>query len=151
MNVCEDFRVHKQRRRGVVRRVPYPGGVGGPATRPAPYRSYLRLASVFSKDTRSLGSRRKYFEKTLAIFGDVRGFPPIVTPEGGLALPRVKPGVPRCSCTSEPSRVRKVPKNKQVKLTSLLFREIENASTNNVQIAQNSKDRSDVAPVCSRR
>ena len=75
MNVCEEFCVHKQRRRGVVRGVPYPGGVGGPVTRPAPYRSCLRLALVSSKDTRSLGARRKYFEKTLAIFGDVRGFP----------------------------------------------------------------------------
>ena len=42
-------------------------------------------------------------------------------------------------------------KNKQVKHTSLLFREIENASTNDVQIARNSKDRSDVAAVCSKR
>ena len=151
MNVCEEFRVHKQRRRGVVRGVPYPGGVGGPTTRPAPYRSCLRLASVFSKDTRSLGSRRKYFEKTLATFWGRSGVPPVVAPEGGLALPRVKPSIPQCSCASEPSRVRKVPKNKQVKRTSLLFREIENASTNDVQIARNSKDRSDVAVVCSKR
>src|SRR6185295_10575507 len=75
-NVCEWVRVHKQRRRRVVRGVPYPGGVGGPTTRPAPYHSCLRLASVFSKDTRNLGSRRKYFEKQWRLFGDVRGFPP---------------------------------------------------------------------------
>src|SRR6185295_1606577 len=118
-----------------VRAVPYPGGVGGPATRPAPYHSCLRLASVFSKDTRSLGSRQKYFEKTLAIFWGHSGVPPVVALEEGVALPRVKPGVPQCSCASEPSRVRKVPKNKQVKRTSLLFWEIENASTNDVQIA----------------
>ena len=135
----------------MVRGVPYPGGVGGPATRPAPYYSYLRLASIFSKDTRSLGSRRKYFEKTLVIFGGRSGVPPVVAPEGGLALLRVKPSVPQCPCTSEPSRVWKVPKNKKVKHTSLLFREIKNTSTNNVQIARNSKDRSDVAVVCSKR
>ena len=74
MNVCEGVRVHKQRRRMVVRGLPYPGGVGGPMTRPAPYRSCLCLASVFPKCTRSLETRRKFFEKTLAIFGDVRGF-----------------------------------------------------------------------------
>src|SRR6185436_10655584 len=39
---------------------------------------------------------------------------------------------------------------KQAERTSLLFREIENASTNDVQIAWNSKDRSDVAVVCSK-
>ena len=66
-------------------------------------------------------------------------------------MPRVKPSVPQCLCTSEPSRVRKVPKNKQVKRTSLLFREIENASTNDVQITRNSKDRSDVAAVFVRQ
>src|SRR6185295_13621862 len=66
---------------------------------------------------------------------------------GGESLPRVKPSVPQCSCASEPSRVRKVPKNKQVKRTSLLFREIKNASTNDVKIARNSRDRSDVAVV----
>ena len=135
----------------MVRGVPYPGGVGGPTTRPAPYRSCLRLASVFSKDTRSLGARRKYFEKTLATFWGRSGVPPVVAPEGGLALPRAKPSLPQCSCASEPSRVRKVPKNKQVKRTSLLFREIESASTNDIQIARNSKGRSDVAVVCSKR
>ena len=41
-------------------------------------------------------------------------------------------------------------KNKQVEHTSLLFREIINASTNNAQIAWNFKDRSDVAAVCSK-
>ena len=135
----------------MVRWVPYPGGVGSPTTRPAPYRSYLRLASVFSKDTRDLGSRRKYFEKTLATFWGRSRVSPVVAPEGGLALPKVKPSLPQCSCASEPSRVRKVPKNKQVKRTSLLFREIENASTNDVQIARNSNGRSDVAIVCSKR
>ena len=146
-----EFCIHKRRRRGVVRGVPYPGGVGGPTTRPALYRSCLRLASVFSKCTRSLEARRKFFEKNVGDFWGRSGVPPVIALEGGLALPRVKPGVPQCSCASEPSRVRKVPKNKQVKHTSLLFREIKNTSTNNVQIARNSKDRSDVAVVCSKR
>ena len=79
------------------------------------------------------------------------GGSPVVAPEGGLALPRVKPSVPQCSCASEPSRVRNVPKNKQAKHTFLLFREIDNADTNNVQKTQNSRDRSDVAVVCSKR
>ena len=86
----------------------------------------------------------------LAIFWGHSGVPPVVAPDGGLALPRVKPSVPQCSCASEPPRVRKVPKNKQVKHTPLLFWEIINASTNVVQIAWNSKDRSDVAAVCSK-
>ena len=86
----------------------------------------------------------------LAIFWGRSGVPPVVAPEGGLALPRVKPGIPQCLCASEPPRVRKVPKNKQVKHTPLLFQEIINASTNDVQIARNSKDRSDVAAVCSK-
>ena len=38
------------------------------------------------------------------------GVPLVVAPEGGLALPRVKPGIPQCSCASGPPRVRKVPK-----------------------------------------
>ena len=38
------------------------------------------------------------------------GVPPVVDPEGGLALLRVKPSVPQCSCASEPLRVWKVPR-----------------------------------------
>ena len=90
------------------------------------------------------------FRKNVGDFWGRSGVPPVIAPEGGLALPRVKPGVPQCSYASEPSRVQKVPKNKQVKCTSLLFREIENTSTNDVQIARNSKDRSDVAVECSK-
>ena len=74
-NVCEGVRVHKQRRRRVVRGVPYPGGVGSPTTRPAPYRSCLRLASVFSKDTRNLGAKQKYFEKHWRFLGTFGGSP----------------------------------------------------------------------------
>ena len=108
VNFCEEFCVHKRLRRGVVRGMPYPGGVGGPATRAAPYCSCLCLASVFSKYTRNLDT--EIFRKNVGDFRGRSGFPPVVAPEGGLALPRVKPGVPQCSCTSEPSRVRKVPK-----------------------------------------
>ena len=96
--------------------MPYPGGVGGPTARPIPFLSHLCLASTFLV----IRETYKFFEKTLAI-SRTFGVPPVVAPEGGLALPRVKPSVPQCSCASEPSRVRKVPKNKQVKRTSLLF------------------------------
>ena len=81
--------------------MPYPGGVGGPAARPIPFPSHLCLASALSKYTRNVG-----------FFWGHSGVPPVIAPEGGLALPRVKPSVPQCSCASEPPRVRKVPKNK---------------------------------------
>ena len=80
-----------------------------------------------------LRDETEVFQKNIGDFWGRSGVRPVVAPEGGLALPRVKPSVPQCSCASEPSRVRKVPKNKQVKRTFLLFREIENASTNDVQ------------------
>ena len=131
--------------------MPYPGGIGGPTTRPSPYCSCLRLASVFFQVYEKLRGETEVFRKNVGNFWGRSGVPPVIAPEGGLALPRVKPGIPQCSCASEPSRVRKVPKNKQVKCTSLLFWEIENASTNDVQIARNSKDRSEVAVVCSKR
>ena len=131
VNFSEEFRVHKRLRRGVVRGVPYPRGVGGPTTRPAPYRSCLCLVSVFSKCMRNLET--EVFRKNFGDFWARSGVPSVIAPEGGMALPRVKPGVPQCSCASEPSRVRKVPKNKQVKCTSLLFQKIENASTNDIQ------------------
>ena len=108
VNFCEEFRVQKRLRREVVRGVPYPGGVGGPMTRPASYRSCLCLASVFPKYARNLDT--EIFRKNVGDFWGRSGFPPVVAPEGGLALPRVKPGVPQCSCASEPPRVRKVPK-----------------------------------------
>ena len=95
-NVCEGVRVRKQRRRRVVRGVPYPGGVGGPMTRPAPYRSCLRLASVFFQGYEKLKVETEIFRKTLATFWGRSGVPPVVAPEGGSALPRVKPGVPQC-------------------------------------------------------
>jgi len=109
-NVCEGVCVRKQRRRRVVRGVPYPGGVGGPTTRPAPCRSCLRLASVFSKCTRSLEARRKFFEKKHWRFLGTFGGSPLIAPEGGLAVPRAKPSLPQCSCTPEPPRDRIVPK-----------------------------------------
>ena len=106
----------------------------------------IRFFQVYEK----LRDGMEVFRKNVGDFWGRSGVPPIIVPEGGLALPRVNLGIPQCSCASEPPRVRKVPKNKQVKHTSLLFREIENASTNDVQIARISKDRSDVAVVCSK-
>ena len=88
--------------------MPYPGGVGSPAARPIPFPSRLHLASALSKYTRNLDM--EIFRKNIGDFLGRAGVPPVVAPEGGLALPRVKPGVPQCSCVSEPPRVRKVPK-----------------------------------------
>ena len=86
--------------------MPYPGGVGGPAARPIPFLSHLRLVSTF------LSTRAEIFRKNVGDFWGRSGDPPVVAPEGGLALPRVKPSVPQCSCASEPPRVRRVPKDK---------------------------------------
>ena len=108
VNFCEEFRVHKRLRREVVRGVPYPRGVGSPMARPGPYRSCLCLASVFSECTRSLET--EIFQKNVGDFLGRSGVPPVVALEGGLALPMEKPGVPQCSCASEPPRVQKVPK-----------------------------------------
>ena len=36
------------------------------------------------------------FRKALATFWGRSGVPPVVAPEGGSALPRVKPSVPQC-------------------------------------------------------
>ena len=149
VNFCEEFHVHKRLRRGVVRGVPYPGGVGGPATRPAPYRSCLCVASVFPKYTRNLDT--EIFRKNIGNFLGTFGGPPRSSPRGRLGFAEGK-----ARRTSVFVRFRALegpesfPKNKQVKHTPLLFREIINASTNDVQIARNSKDRSDIAAVCSK-
>src|SRR6185437_9446333 len=90
-NVCEGVRVHKQRRRRVVRGVPYPGGVGGPTTRPAPYRSCFYPRVRFFQGYQRLRVETEIFRKNI---GDFLGT------FGG----------------------------------SLLFREIENAITNNIEI-----------------
>ena len=87
--------------------MPYLGGVGGPAARPIPFLSRLRLASSFLSIRETW--IRKFFEKNLHFRGH-SGVPPVVAPEGGLALLRVKPGIPQSSCVSEPTTVRKVPK-----------------------------------------
>ena len=96
----------------MVRGVAYPGGVGGPATRPAPYRSCLRLASIIFQVYEKLRDEMVIFQKNVGDFWGRSGVPPVVAPEGGLALPRVKLSVPQCSCASEPPRVRRVPKDK---------------------------------------
>ena len=53
--------------------MPYPGGVGGPMARPIPFHSCLRLAFIFSKYTKNLGT--KIFRKTVAFFGTLGGSP----------------------------------------------------------------------------
>ena len=88
--------------------MPYPGGVGGPTARPILFSSRLLLASALSKYTRNLDM--EIFRKNIGDFLGRAGVPPVVAPEGGLALPRVKTSLPLCSCASEPQRVRKVPK-----------------------------------------
>ena len=76
VNFCVEFRIHKRLEREVVRGVPYPGGVGGPMARPAPYRSCSCLASVFPKYTRNLDTKIIQKKNVDDFFGDVRGFPP---------------------------------------------------------------------------
>ena len=88
--------------------MPYPRGVGGPASWPIPFLSRLRLASTFLSIRETW--IRKFFKKNVGDFWGRSGVPPVVALEGGLALPRVKPGVPQRSCASETPRVRKVPK-----------------------------------------
>ena len=83
-NLCEEFRVHKRLRREVVRGVPYPGGVGGPMTRPAPYRSCLCLASVFPKYTRNLDT--EIFRKNIGDFLGTFGGSPRSSPRGRLGF-----------------------------------------------------------------
>jgi hypothetical protein len=85
----------------------YPGGVGSPAARPILFHSRLCLASIFLSIRET--QIRKFFKKTLVFLGTF-GVSPVVAPEGGLALPRVKQSLPQCSCAFEPPRVRKVPK-----------------------------------------
>ena len=83
---CKGFRVHKRLRCEVVSWVPYPGGVGGPMTRPAPYRSCLCLASVFFQGYEKLKVETEIFRKTLATFWGRSGVPPRSSPRGGLGF-----------------------------------------------------------------
>ena len=53
--------------------MPYPGGVGGPAARPIPFLSHLRLASSFLSIRETW--IRKFFEKMLVFLGTFRGSP----------------------------------------------------------------------------
>ena len=75
---------------------------------PDPYS--LTPCVYLSKYTRNLDT--EIFRKDVGDFWRCSGVPPVVAPEGGLALPRVKLSLPQCSCASEPPRVRNVPKNK---------------------------------------
>ena len=84
VNFCEEFRVHKRLGREVVGGVPYPGGVGGPTARPAPYRSCSCLVSVFSKYTRNLDT--KFFQKNIGDFLGTFGGSPRSSPQGRLGF-----------------------------------------------------------------
>ena len=70
----------------MVRGVPYPGGVGGPTTRPAPYRSCLRLASVFFQVYEKLRDETEIFRKNIGNFWGRSGVPPVVAPRGRLGF-----------------------------------------------------------------
>ena len=85
MNVCEGVRVHKQRRRRVVRGVPYPGGVGGPSTRPAP--SVVAYASrrFFPRIREALG-RDGNISKNIGDFLGTFGGSPRSSPRGRLGF-----------------------------------------------------------------
>ena len=146
VNFCNEFRVHKRLRREVVRGVPYLGGVGGPTTRPASYRSCLCLASVFPKYTRNLDT--EIFRKNIGDFLGTFGGSPRSSPQGRLGFAEGK--ARRTLVFVSPRGSGKFQKNRQVKHTPSLFRKIVNASTNDAQIAWNSKDRSNVAALCSK-
>ena len=76
-NVCEGVRVHKQRRRRVVRGVPYPGGVGGPSTRLAPSVVAYASCRFFFEGYEKLRVETEIFFRNIGdFFGDIRGFPP---------------------------------------------------------------------------
>ena len=118
----------------MVRGVPYPGGIGGPMARPAPYRSCSCLASVFSKYTRNLDT--EIFQKNIGDFLGTFGGSPRSSPRGRLGFAEGKARRTSVSVLIlAPEGPEGSQKNKQVKRTSLLFQEIENASTNDVQIA----------------
>ena len=53
--------------------MPYPGGIGGPASHPIPFLSRLRLASTFLSIRETW--IRKFFEKMLAFSGTFGGSP----------------------------------------------------------------------------
>ena len=84
VNFCEEFRVHKRLRREVVRGVPYLGGVGGPTTQPAPYRSCLCLTSVFPKYTKNIDT--EIFRKNIGDFFGTFGGSPRSSPRGRLGF-----------------------------------------------------------------
>ena len=62
----------------------YPGGVGGLTARPAPYRSYSCLASVFSKYTRNL--YKEIFRKNIGDFLGTFGGSPHSSPRRRLGF-----------------------------------------------------------------
>ena len=60
--------------------MPYPGGVGGPAARPIPFLSHLRLASTF------LSTRAEIFQKKRWRFFGTFGGSPRSIPRGRLGF-----------------------------------------------------------------
>ena len=66
--------------------MPYPGGIGGPATRPAPYRSCLRLASVFFQGYEKLRVETEIFFEILVTFLGTFGDSPRSSPRGWLGF-----------------------------------------------------------------
>src|SRR6185312_5226201 len=84
VNFYEEFRVHKRLGREVVRRAPYPGGVGGPMARPTPYHSCSCLASVFPKYTRNLDT--EIFRNNIGDFLGTFGGSPRSSPQWRLGF-----------------------------------------------------------------
>ena len=75
--------------------MPYPGGVGGPTAQPIPRSSCLRLAFVFLS-VRETWKRENFSEnKKNDILGTFGGSP-ILSPEGGSALPRAESRLTQC-------------------------------------------------------
>ena len=66
--------------------MPYPGGVGGPTTRQAPYRSCLRLASVFFQGYEKLRVETEIFRKNIGDFLGTFGGSPRSSPRGRLGF-----------------------------------------------------------------
>ena len=93
----------------------------------------------------------KFFEKNIGNFLGTFGGSPRSSSRGRLGFAEGKARRTSVSVLIlAPEGPEGSQKNKQVKRTPLLFREIINANTNNVRIAWNSKDRSDVVAVCSK-
>ena len=120
VNFCEEFCVHKRLGREVVRGVPYPGGVGGPTARLAPYRSCSCLASVFPKYTRNLDT--EIFQKNIGDFLGTFGGSTRSSPRGRLGFAEGKAkSTSVFVCAQAPEGSDDSQKNKKVKHTLYYF------------------------------